>query len=44
LTFDDGHNTGLYSWTYLRQLGDERAERWNAYLSELRARGLSRDA
>ena len=44
LTFDDGHNTGLYSWTYLRQLGDERAVRWNAYLSELRARGLSRDA
>ena len=43
LTFDDGHNTGLFSWTYLRQLGDERERRWSEYLSELAAKGMSRD-
>jgi DUF971 family protein len=43
ITFDDGHNTGLFSWTYLRQLGDEREKRWGSYLDELKAKGLSRD-
>ena len=43
LTFDDGHNTGLFSWTYLRQLGDERERRWSDYLNELAAKGLRRD-
>jgi len=43
LTFDDGHNTGLFSWSYLRTLGDEQERRWQAYLSELAAKGLSRD-
>ena len=42
LTFDDGHNTGLFTWTYLRTLGDERERRWGEYLSELQAKGLSR--
>lgn len=42
LTFDDGHNTGLFTWSYLRRLGDEREKLWGEYLSELSARGLQR--
>ena len=44
LTFSDGHNTGLFSWTYLRRLGDERATLWQGYLDELKAKGLRREA
>jgi DUF971 family protein len=43
LHFDDGHNTGIYSWTLLRTLGQSYAERWLAYEAELQARGLSRE-
>ena len=43
IVFDDLHDTGIYSWDYLRCLGRERAERWAAYEAELAARGLSRD-
>jgi DUF971 family protein len=42
LTFSDGHNTGLFSWTYLRRLGDEREALWAEYLAELKAKGLGR--
>jgi DUF971 family protein len=42
LTFDDGHDTGLFSWSYLRRLGDERERLWADYLNELAAKGLSR--
>lgn len=42
LTFSDGHNTGLFSWRYLRQLGDERETRWEGYLADLKAKGMSR--
>ena len=42
LTFDDGHNTGLFSWVYLRRLGDERETLWAAYVSELAAKGMAR--
>lgn len=41
--FDDLHDSGIYTWAYLRQLGEEQAERWAAYEAELAARGLSRD-
>ena len=41
--FDDGHDTGLYSWDYLHALGRDQANKWQAYLSALRAKGLSRD-
>jgi DUF971 family protein len=44
LVFDDGHSTGIYSWRYLRELGQGREARWNAYLDELAAKGLGRDA
>ena len=43
ITFDDGHDSGLFSWTYLRQLGDERETLWSGYLNELAAKGMSRD-
>ena len=42
LTFDDLHNTGIYSWTYLRRLGEDQARLWSEYLSELQAKGLRR--
>ena len=44
LTFDDGHNTGLYTWVYLRELGEEGERLWQGYLNELKAKGLSREA
>lgn len=42
ISFDDGHDTGLYSWDYLYQLGREQPLRWQRYLSALRAKNLSR--
>ena len=42
LTFSDGHNTGIYSWSYLRRLGEERETLWAEYLQELAAKGLRR--
>jgi DUF971 family protein len=43
ITFDDFHDTGIFTWAYLRTLGEEKAERWSDYLAELEAKGLSRD-
>ncbi|MBR0673815.1 gamma-butyrobetaine hydroxylase-like domain-containing protein [Neoroseomonas soli] len=43
IVFDDLHDTGIYSWDYLRALGQEQEARWATYLAELGARGLSRD-
>ena len=43
ILFDDLHDTGIYSWSYLRQLGREYDERWRAYLEALAANGLSRE-
>lgn len=43
IRFDDGHDTGIFSWTYLRELGEHQDEMWNTYLAALAARGLSRD-
>lgn len=43
LTFDDLHDTGIFSWTYLYELGTEKEARWNGYLAALGANGLSRD-
>src|SRR5215204_2756444 len=33
LVFDDGHDTGLYSWTYLYELGMQREQKWQQYLT-----------
>ncbi len=43
LVFDDGHDTGIYSWELLYQLGQEQETLWTAYLGDLAAKGLSRD-
>ena len=43
LVFDDLHSTGIYSWDYLAQLGREHARRWQDYLDELAAKGMSRE-
>lgn len=43
LGFSDGHDTGIFSWSYLRKLGAERDEIWRQYLDELSEKGLSRD-
>ena len=43
LSFDDLHDTGLYSWRYLYQLGAEQDRIWAQYLDNLAAQGLSRD-
>lgn len=42
LRFDDGHASGLYTWAYLRELGEQQASRWADYLAALEAAGLSR--
>jgi DUF971 family protein len=42
LSFDDLHNTGLYSWDYLYTLARENNQRWRVYLAELAAKGLDR--
>lgn len=44
IVFDDRHDSGIYSWAYLRELSDTHAERWAAYQAALLYRGLSRDA
>ncbi len=41
--FSDGHETGLYSWDYLYQLGRDQERLWADYESRLRAAGASRD-
>jgi DUF971 family protein len=43
LRFDDMHDTGIYDWNYLYELGAVHDENWQNYLAELDAKGLSRD-
>jgi DUF971 family protein len=43
ITFDDLHDTGIYSWTYLHNVGTHRQALWAEYLAELEERGLSRE-
>jgi DUF971 family protein len=42
LHFDDEHNTGLYSWEYLYQLGQHHEQNWQAYLQQLKQAGHTR--
>lgn len=44
LSFDDGHDTGLYTWAFLFQLGQNKAVLWQDYLAALARNGLSRSA
>lgn len=43
LTFDDGHDSGLYTWNYLFELGRDYAANWQDYLSRLEQAGASRE-
>jgi len=43
LHFDDLHDSGIYSWAWLRLLGEEQATRWAAYEEALAEKGLSRE-
>ena len=42
LHFDDGHDTGLYSWTYLRELGEQFPTKWKRYLDRCEKLGYER--
>lgn len=44
IVFDDGHDTGLFSWSYLHELGMEQPVRWKRYLDAMAKAGLSREA
>ena len=43
IRFDDLHDTGIFSWSYLYELGRDQTRRWRNYLNELDSEGLSRD-
>ena len=43
IKFDDLHDTGIFSWDYLYQLGIEQHKRWRDYLAALAQKGLSRE-
>ncbi len=43
LRFDDGHASGIYSWSLLHTLGSEQATRWASYLAAMQAAGASRE-
>lgn len=43
IRFDDGHDTGIFTWSYLHELGLSGAEKFAEYEGELAEKGLSRD-
>lgn len=43
IEFDDGHNTGIYSWSYLQELNANRDQLWEKYLHKLNVAGQTRD-
>ena len=43
LAFTDGHDTGIYSWEYLHELGVKRESNWRSYLARLEQAGKSRE-
>ena len=43
IVFDDLHDTGIFSWAYLYELGETQDKKWRAYLAALEAKGLSRE-
>ena len=42
LAFDDGHDTGIFTWSFLSELGAEKDARWAEYIGELADKGMSR--
>ena len=43
IIFDDGHDSGIFSWEYLYELGEQQKTRWEDYLNKLKNEGKSRD-
>ncbi len=43
IVFDDLHDTGIFTWNYLHQLGHDKEVVWDGYLASLASKGLSRD-
>lgn len=43
ITFDDSHDTGIFTWSYLHELGHRREELWSAYVADLARKGLARE-
>ena len=43
LGFDDMHNTGIFSWSFLYEMGENAEKRFQSYLDDLAAKGLGRD-
>lgn len=44
ILFSDGHDSGIFSWDYLRHLADNQDAMWSLYLEKLHTAGLSRDS
>jgi DUF971 family protein len=44
IAFDDGHDSGIFTWSYLRELGEKSSELFAKYEAELAEKGMSRDA
>lgn len=44
LRFSDGHDSGIYTWSFLKELGEQHAARWARYLQALADNGLTREA
>ncbi len=42
IVFDDGHESGIFTWVYFAEMGEHKEAKWQAYLDELKAKGLSR--
>ena len=42
ITFDDGHDSGIYAWDYLYDLGTNQTQHWQDYLSDLKQANASR--
>jgi DUF971 family protein len=43
IVFSDGHDSGIYSWQYLQELGETYEAKWSVYLKKIHEAGLSRD-
>jgi len=43
IAFSDGHSTGIFSWDYLYELGENQEKYWSQYLDKLAAAGASRE-
>lgn len=42
LVFDDGHDSGIFTWNFLSEIGEAKDERWAEYIAELAEKGMSR--